>query len=108
MISPDKDQTITLSIKDLNVYYDHTVEDKDHVTCFDDERIEIYQGSESSSRDTLLATLCGASNFQPDIAIEAKYGKRAYATVVFRTGQHSRNPESPNGVWNGFWFHWET
>ena len=109
LVSPSIDQTITLSIRDLNVFYDmSTTKDKDPLTCFEDERIEIYQGSESSPRDTLLTMLCGASNSEPPIPVVAKYGKHCYVTVVFRSGSHSRTPQSPNGQWNGFWFHWET
>lgn len=108
LVSPNIDQTITLTVKDLNVFYDMSpTRDKDHVTCFDDEKIEIYQGTDDSPRFKLLTTLCGASNSEPPIPVTAKYGKHCYITVVFRTGQRSRNPPSPNGVWNGFWFHWE-
>ena len=138
LISPEKDQFLIISIKDLNVssfickeqeqidkyliknekrtenlYKDFKViEDQstEKPTCFDDEKIEIYVGTENNARDTLITSLCGFNGKFADFSIEPKYGKHSYATVVFKTGNHPRNPPNSNNfdAWNGFWFSWTT
>ena len=78
--------------------------------CFDDEKIELYSGSDNNPRETLIETFCGTGGKFQNFIIESKYGKNSYALVVFKSGNRPRNPPISQNFdqWNGFWFSWNT
>ena len=79
IFSPSKDQTLEIEFKDVNVFSGSD-------SCLEDERIEVYSGTESDPKEQLLDIICGSSRLTPPTTIKSKYGKRALATLVFRTG----------------------